>query len=231
VFGQRFIEYTPAIEQPTVPATMLADVKAYLGLTTTAEDAQITAMLGPALRMAEAYCSRALVRRAIVETLFGDGVDTFLVREAPILSVASIKVGGQTQTLTDFYIDKNHGAIKWKSSGPAWPDNWSDWGNAFGQSFNAFSGEVVVTYDAGYSTLPELVTQAIAEIVKVSRNLRKRDPSVGRQEVPDVGSVEYIGFRGLTSESASLAAGNSSGFHPAFATAVGYLNPYRRRIV
>ena len=89
--------------QPTTtePVT-LAEVKLYLGVTNTVEDALITAQLTAAREIAETFLSRDIVSKQWIQTEIESNGRVPLFR-APIASVDSVSVDGQAQTLNTQY--------------------------------------------------------------------------------------------------------------------------------
>lgn len=79
----------------------LSDAKAALGITGTARDAQITALLAGVSAMIETYAGRAFSQAAVTEYHFG-GVASLPLRRYPVASIATV-----TDELTGSVVDSS----------------------------------------------------------------------------------------------------------------------------
>lgn len=134
--------------------TTLADVKAYLGLESVAEDANLSRHIKAASAWIRSYLNRDVTSSSYTETLDGTGTATLMVGEYPITAVASVTVGGLAVT-----------GVVGRQATLARTD---------GGTFPAGIGNVVVTYTAGYATVPEDIAQACLEMVAWRFDERKR---------------------------------------------------------
>ena len=132
-------------------------VKTYLDLanTDTASDVLLQDLIARIGAWAERYCDRSFAKATYTEQRDGDGTDTLLVRQWPLLSVASLYddplrvFGAATQiAATDFAIYANQGMIRLD-----------------GRVFSVGIQNVKVTYEAGYADIPEDLQQAVVELV------------------------------------------------------------------
>jgi hypothetical protein len=119
----------------------IADVKLHLGIADTAFDTVLTPIVAAIERAARTY-TRYLLEQATVtaEKHSGDGRLFLDLNERPIVSVATLKIGGTTIVA---------GASSWEvhdaKAGRLYrPSGW-DWPSNAGQN------NVEVTYDAGYA--------------------------------------------------------------------------------
>ena len=132
-------------------------VKTYLDIanTDTAADVLLQDLIARISAWVERYCDRTFAKATHTEQYDGDGTDTLVVRQWPIISVASLYddpdrvFGASTQiAAADFVLYKNTGIIRLD-----------------GLVFSAGIQNVNVTYDAGYTDIPDDVQQAVVELV------------------------------------------------------------------
>lgn len=128
--------------------TSLAAVKDWLGLTTDSSDAELTRLVDAASTWAYTYMNRGpFAAHDVVETVRGNGKDTMLLREWPILSVASVGVQGsevKAATIGHFGLAAN-GYVISDANLPGSPQSL----NLFGSSF-WYKSQVQIVYRAGY---------------------------------------------------------------------------------
>ena len=132
-------------------------VKTYLEIasTDTAQDVLLQDLIARIGAWVERYCDRTFAKATYIEQYDGDGSDTLVVRQWPLMSVASLfddplrVFGAATQiAATDFVLYKNTGIIRLD-----------------GLAFSTGIQNVKVTYDAGYTDTPDDVQQAVVELV------------------------------------------------------------------
>lgn len=135
----------------------LERVKTYLDLanTDTASDVLLQDLIARIGAWVEHYCDRSFAKATYTEQRDGDGTDTLIVRQWPLLSVASLYddplrvFGAATQiATTNFVIYANQGSIRLD-----------------GLVFSVGIQNVKVTYEAGYADIPEDLQQAVVELV------------------------------------------------------------------
>lgn len=157
--------------------TNLAAVKAWLGLPAEAgaNDGVLSGLITAASDFVGQYLDRPLVSASYVDVRNGNGLDFMLLREGPITAVAEIAfAGGVAYTTVGDPITGAPGFLfdgrKLSLVGAVFP-----------------RGErVVVSYTAGYATVPASVEQAVNELV--GEAFRRRDrigqtsKSLGGQE-------------------------------------------------
>jgi hypothetical protein len=193
--------------------TVLATVKAELGLTTTAEDANIETWIDQASGACAAYCDKVFGLETVTETFRNrfsyvyrnqNKLDSIQLQRIPVVSIVSIVE--DTVTLvqdTDFWLDPDEGLIYRLDTN----QNIIQW------SFT----QLTVNYSGGYEllgTLPQNVERACIIQVKSLRSDATRDTSVKQETIPGVLSTTY------TTNNSAL----SVSLDP---IAAGYLDPYR----
>jgi uncharacterized phiE125 gp8 family phage protein len=138
----------------------LADVKAYLGLTTSATDAVLETLIGNVSAAIESYCNRTFASASYTDRRNGNGGYRLFLANGPVTAVASVTIDGQN-------VPAAAGDL---SSGYVF-----DEGTLYlrGYCFNRGVQNVVVTYTAGYAAVPGDVAQACIECV--AHHFAKRD--------------------------------------------------------
>jgi len=163
----------------------LADVKTYLGITNTNQDAVITSLITNASAMIESYCNRVFASANYTETRNGHGGYRMYAANAPITAVSAVTVDGISVP-----------------SAPAPTGNGLGYGFVFdsdliyirpgvpysGQptAFNKGIQNVTLAYTAGFTTIPSDVNQACVELVadKLAKQSRidKKSETLGQQQ-------------------------------------------------
>lgn len=126
----------------------LQDFKEYLNVTSTTNDEELRRFLLSASDLAERVTGRTLRRTAYTETYDG-GRRALLLRHAPVLSVASVSVGGSSTT--DYTLDPD--GILYAGSTSSTSTTWA-WGTQ----------NVVVTYTAGEQVPPPAAVDLVLEL-------------------------------------------------------------------
>lgn len=149
----------------------LADVKAILGVTGTAQDARITALIAGA----EAQIARLTGLRFGVAEVVEDhpgAVATLGLRERPAVEIVGVLdlATGQTIAEDGYEFDATLGLLRRLPWGHAWdgaspPGPFAD---PLGFGPGAIRPRWRVSYDAGYAAMPEDLLLAVAEMVAAS---------------------------------------------------------------
>lgn len=138
----------------------LADVKAFLGITTTANDAVLSALITNVSAAIESYCNRTFASTSYTETRNGQGGCRLFLANGPVTAVASVSVDGVAippapDALSSGYlVDANTVYLR-------------------GYCFTRGVQNVMVTYTAGFAAVPGDVAQACIE--SVAAHFAKRD--------------------------------------------------------
>lgn len=130
----------------------LAALKGYVNITGVNLDVELQALLDASSAMAEQLLGRQIVTGARTERRHGNGRDMMQLRDAPIISVASLTIDGVAVPGAD----QNNG------SGYLFAE--STLYVVGGYCFTRGRLNVIVTYDAGYATVPADLSHAVVEI-------------------------------------------------------------------
>lgn len=169
--------------------TDTATVKAELGITDSAQDAQLAGWITQASGEIASYCNRVFLKETLKETfrvLFVRGLqrqrlEEIVLSRSPVASIASV-VLDNTETLvsgTDYESDLAEGKL-YRLDGNGYAVRW-------------YFGRLEVNYDAGYdfAKLPAPLVRACVSLVKILRSGSTRDPLVKSENVPGVGQTDY----------------------------------------
>lgn len=137
--------------------TTVANLKAWLNLasTNTDVDAQIQRLVTAVSVGIQNWLNRDLKAVARTEAYDGTGSDLLLLRQVPVVSVARVLVDGQELPAAAYRFTP----ISLVRLGGWWPNGW---------------GNVVITYTAGYDTIPGDVEQACLELAALRWKERDR---------------------------------------------------------
>lgn len=176
----------------------LAQVKTYLDITTTDEDARLGALLAGLEKQVIKYLGYDPALQSYTERRSGNGRFQMVLAFQPVVSIDSLTVDGiavpaQTNPpLGDGYVLNDN--LIW----------------LFGsRRFTKGIGNVMVTYQAGYASIPEAITQALVALT-----------ALRLQEIKRAG----ISSKSLAGESVSYV------YDAMPDTVRGYLDPYRKVI-
>lgn len=159
--------------------TTVAAVRAWLDLKNDASDALLAQLITAASSFVQdSILQRTLAATAYVENYRGTGADTMLVRQFPIVSVASIAFSGRTITAAAAGNPPSNGFMF---------DGQELWlpGDRF-----PYREIVTVSYTAGYAAIPAVIAQAANELVGEAFKRRDR---IG-QSTKSLGGNETVSF-------------------------------------
>ena len=160
-----------------------AEYKAYAGITSTNQDAEIDLLIPKVSELVKSYCRRTFVDyydEAKTET-FDGGFGSLLLKETPVVQVISVQRSldyGQTYTKLVKFTD-------WVQSG-----DYVLCTNP--QGFQPLINGYRVSYFAGYEAVPQDLQLALLDLVTY---YRKNDASVHNNKTPGGGGsvqLEYI---------------------------------------
>jgi hypothetical protein len=162
----------------------LAEYKAYAGITSTNQDAEINAIIPKVSQLVKSFCRRTFVDYVndSKEEIFSGGWNKLYLKEYPILSITSVESStdyGATYTelveFTDYAVDMEDGTIVCMNV----------------TEFPKYTNGYKVTYTAGYESLPEDLKLAVLDLVTY---YLKNDMSIHSPKAPGTNSVqiEYI---------------------------------------
>lgn len=171
MFGTRDVALSPALATAFIETS---DAKTFLGVSGSDYDDTIEAMVLAASQAIEAWCGGIFTQRTVTETMFPeDSLGNLVLSHSPIISLTSVTIDDVTETLGDYRLMKQLGALRRVDGG-------------------AIAGNTIVAvYAAGYATIPDDVQQATREFVRDLFNSRDRESHIASEMVPDVGSITY----------------------------------------
>jgi hypothetical protein len=123
--------------------TSLSAVKAYLGVAGTDDDALLTELIARASDGIVAHCGREFAAADYEEYHDGDGSDSVLLNQRPVIEVLALSDDGVEVAADDHVTYPELGVVRLKSG-------------VFGRGARS----VYVSYRAGYETIPGDVEQA-----------------------------------------------------------------------
>jgi hypothetical protein len=147
--------------------TILANVKAWLGLTATTDDATLTRLISAASALVQAYLNRTIAIAAYTETRNGNGRDRITLANAPLVSVQSVAVGatqiGPLAGSTGYWFEPG-GSVLYLA----------------GYGFDYGVQNVQLAYMAGYAATPLDIEQATIELIGLRYRERDRIGQVSK---------------------------------------------------
>lgn len=145
-----------------VDLTTLADVKAYdSSISGVSSDPLLERLITAASMFAATYCGRAFHSATYEEVYEGTGTYRLLLRNSPVTAVSAVSVNGHAWTLTTLGTQPGYQFDK-------------DGLYATGcYAFPRAVRNVIVSYTAGYTTIPFDLAQAVIELVVLK--YRRRD--------------------------------------------------------
>lgn len=164
-----------------------AEAKAALGITGSDQDTAIDALVLRISDMIAAECAvpsdgvavPTLLSETIAETLRNDTAPEYLVlSRRPVSSITSVVEDGETLTVaTDVEADRGAGILTRLDASDE-PIRWA-------------AGKIVVTYVAGYSTVPAGLKLAAESVLREQWSAATRDPLLKGETVEGIGRFEY----------------------------------------
>ena len=143
--------------------TTLADVKLWLNISTSTDDALLTRLITAASRFIETWSNRSFSGVAsFTETRNGSGLYRLMLANYPVTAVASVTV--------------NTVLIPLASSSVASGYFWDSVGNIYlsGYLFTRALQNVSITYSAGFTSVPMEIAQACIDLVSIRYKERGR---------------------------------------------------------
>lgn len=154
----------------------VSEVKQYLGLTVSDDDALLARLVLGASAWIESYCSRTFLAATYSERYDSTGGDTLFLRNRPVTAVASVGLGAPNQSPVALVVDRD---FYFTDSSIVF----------FTRPFRG-RGMIAVSYTAGFDTVPWDIRQAAIEIAAFRYKEKAR---VGQKSVT-VGGNETVAF-------------------------------------
>ena len=141
--------------------TTLQDVKDWLGLSSTADDALLARLIASASRFIESWVGRTITSVTYTETFNGDGHARLVLPNYPVTAVSSVTIDGSPIP----------------AAAPAAPNGYLFDALVLylnGYAFARGVQNVTVVYTAGYASVPPDLAQACIELVALRYKERDR---------------------------------------------------------
>lgn len=157
--------------------TTAADVKTYLGITSSSDDALLAVLVTAASGYFETMAGRAIVAASATDTFMGDGAQFYVPDLYPVQSVTSLAVAGVAIT---------------EAVDPANDDGWYLVDGIVRLRGSLFTeGKLcVLGYTGGYEAVPADVAQAVKELVALKYRERQHVGSLSQSIAGQ--SVSYL---------------------------------------
>lgn len=133
-----------------------AEYKAYAGINSTNQDAEIDSLIPKVSELVKSYCRRTFIDNVDepITLITKGGFDTILLSEYPVTQVLSVSTSddyGQTYTKLTKFVD--------------WVQNGDDILSLDPQGFREKIAGYKVSYFAGYETIPQDLKLAVLDII------------------------------------------------------------------
>lgn len=127
---------------------------------TSEEQARVSAVITASSEYLEKYLNRTILATTYAEVHSGDNDEYLILKQLPINSLTSVVFRSSINTTvagTNFEYDSGSGELRWKT----YAITTADFLNYFPKGFN----NIVVNYNAGYSSIPTPLQLLVAEMV------------------------------------------------------------------
>lgn len=193
MFGPRDIALSPLVVSVANanPFVSLADIKTFLGVSGSGDDALLTVMLDTACQNIELYCNTIFAQRTVTEQIWPeDPMMTLILGRSPVISLTSLTIdsAAQSNLSTDYYLSLAAGFLKRVDGAYIGGNNPA----LSRDGFNVLAGTTMqIVYVAGYATIPPAVVEATKEFVRDLYLAKDRVAGVKSESLTDVGSITY----------------------------------------
>lgn len=182
----------------------LSDVKTYLGVVGTDDDAYLTIQLAAVIDAVEQYCQREFEEVVGDTETFVDvySQTVFLLPRFPVSALTSVVVDGTAKEITDAMVDLPMGKVIMPSA--------------------VTGDEVVITYTGGFDPIPGMVNQVIYDSVSAQYDAKDNSSSTGALKSERIDGVATMSYY-------AMGADMESGGSPASPLIVSFassLDPY-----
>jgi len=196
------------VAYPTV-----ADVKTFLGITSTDDDARLTLLVSWTEELIHKYLGRNLNTNTYTQLAYKPQTEIFQLDNYPVDSITSITIDDVLQTLTEY-------------------DLTLDIGTLYGDFIE--SETVSVVYVGGYATIPPLVVDVFYAVVEDRYNEYKGTSSAEVKDVTlfDFAKVSYDTTTGTGARSINYSGVSATGNVPAqLQSYLGVIDMYKSNTV
>src|SRR6266511_3225385 len=171
--------------------TLLATVKAELGITDRAEDENLARWISQASDTITKHCNRVFAQETVSEMFrLKCREEGLLLARFPVTEIVSVVENDTTLTASDYELARDGGGVLNRLR--------------FDREWTWPIGKIVVTYTAGYalvSDLPDGIERAAIILINQYRYSAERDPQLRGEQTEGAGSSSY--FDGLESSGLS----------------------------
>jgi len=200
------VDYGAAIiEWALGTTTLLERTKQIMGITGTAEDAQVSLWLDLAGRDAERYCDNKLVAQEVTER-YAFSKSPISLRYYPADTISSVLIDG-VEYKDGWELFENDGLVYATS-------------DRYGYSASDYFNQLTITYTAGYDPLPSDIAAVLAITALAYKEQTSSKGTVKKEVINGVGSIEYAIPETFSGSSGMLSA-----------TSTDVLDRYRRHHV
>ena len=130
----------------------LAEVKAFMSVTTSTDDALITSLIVATSGAIETVLNRTILQAAYVDMVDGNGKPAMMLSNRPLVSITSVTIDGQSVPVS----------TGWGVTGYVQDENAVVLRN---RVFSRGLRNVFIAYQAGWATVPDDIKQATIETV------------------------------------------------------------------
>jgi len=163
--------------------TTLSAVKSELNISVSTYDSLLTGYIHSESAKLSQLCNRVFASEVLTETLYLlTHHDSIQLSRSPVTSVSSVTYSDDALTTDDYKYDGDSG-ILYRISGysPVNSNMTSRWN----------VGKLVVSYTAGYATIPYAIADACVQLIATRWYARARDPSIRSEEIDGVGRQDF----------------------------------------
>jgi hypothetical protein len=175
---------TVTVPHSTTKLIALADLKAILGITDSANDALLGTIIQRGSDASARLCNRVFAQRTVIETLPGPGGQLLKLKFSPIVTLTSTAFEGETVDSDTHTLTEPDAGMVYREAGWFYTGHAYDYAATYSHGYN-------LPDMAGADILPHDIQQAALELCKGMWLARQRDPSVTMESVPDVYTVQY----------------------------------------
>jgi Phage gp6-like head-tail connector protein len=167
----------------SIDLTVLATVKAELGITDTDSDAWLQSKITQTSAAIATACGRVFQRETVADHFnlgWRSCNDKLVLSRFPVEEIVSVTEGDQTLAADQYEFESRNGLL-FRVTGN---NTWSSW----------TGDRIVVTYEAGYEmleSLPHDLEQACILLVKQNYFAKTRDPLIKGVTIPGVSTHDY----------------------------------------
>jgi hypothetical protein len=190
----------------------LAEMKAYLGITDSSQDAFLTEQLTFINEAVESYCARKFDLATYTQKFHYDdyrkSIKSLELYHYPLVSVTEIKEDDVVQDLADYRVHNPTGKITANTG-----------------FFSSCQSIVEVTYQAGYSTIPATIKNVVYSVVEERYN--RKQAGISLNFGADVQRIALSGVMSIDFDYSLMSNERKSAFGTILGNWLNVLDAYR----